>query len=84
MTISISAHRADYSEARRETALRYLKSEVVTTKRQPLSRGALETLVVGLLVCNDSGFISRAAVDSAMEDESVVNAARAIITRAGL
>ena len=84
MTIATSTHRADYSEVRRETALRYLQSEVVTSNRRPMSRDAIELLVVSLLVCNDSGFISRAAVDSAMQDESAVNAARAIIAKAGL
>jgi hypothetical protein len=84
MVIPIPAHRADYSSRRRATALNYLRGEVAGKKGRRLSDDAAVTLTVGLLICDAKGNFSRAAIDSAMRDRSVVNAARAIMRKAGI
>jgi len=81
MTISKSVHHADYSRERRRTAISYLRGEC---KKKKISSDALLMLTVGLLICDARGYIPKAALDSAMGDLSVLNAARALIQKAGL
>ena len=81
MSISKVAHHADYSRERRRTAISYLRGEC---KGKKISNGALLMLTVGLLICDARGYIRKAALDSAMDDLSVTNAARALIQKAGL
>lgn len=82
MSVSTTDHRANFSRERRRTAVRYLRAEVPLKK--PFSDGALLMLTVCLLICDDAGFVSQPATVSAMNDPSVVSAAREVIRKAGL
>ena len=84
MQQTATAHRADYSAEKREVVMRYLESEVVTSKSTPMSADARLLLVVTLLCCDASGTISQTAMNSAMQDQSLTNAAGVMLAKAGL
>ena len=84
MQQTATAHRADYSAEKREVVMRYLESEVVTSERVKMTANARLLLVVTLLCCDSAGHITQAAMNSAMQDESLRNAAGVILAKAGL
>ena len=75
MATILPEHHADYSPLRREWCMRYLADH----STDGLTQDAKIQLVVGMLLCTESGYISRAALDSAARDPSVINAARQIL-----
>lgn len=77
---STDTHVADYSQKRRQTALRWIAGEGLLTSG--LTESAMITAIVGLLVCDSTGRIRRQHLDSALLDPSVVQAARSILAEA--
>lgn len=70
----------DYSDERRATALSYLRGEGVLDS--DISESARVMCAVGLLICDDQGFIKKAELEAAMRDPSVVNAAENLLREA--
>ena len=74
---------ANLSPERRETAIRYLQSELTGT-RADLSHGAKLMLTVSLLVVDDVGYVSKPELIKAFRDPSLCQVARQIMREAGV
>lgn len=73
---------ANYSPERRQQALRHLAEHEHCMLA--LGRRARELNAVALLVCDDEGFILESDLQAAVADPSIRQAARALLTEAGL
>lgn len=73
--------RADLSRDRRRLAFRMLRGEGIL-EHPDLDDDAKLLYTVGLLVCDNQGRMSQADLDAALDDPSIVNAARQIMARA--
>ena len=73
---------ANYSPERREQALAHLAAHEQCMLA--VSRPARELSAVALLVCDDDGFVLASDLNDAMRDPSIIQAARALLTAAGL
>lgn len=74
------SHRADFSRERRRTALSWVRGEGLLTSG--VSADAMVTAVVGLLICDNTGRVTKTALASAMADPSVLQAAESILDEA--
>lgn len=73
-------HRADFSDERRATALSWIRGEGLLQSK--VSDSAKLMAAVGLLICDDSGRIAQPALESAMRDPSVIQAAATLLEEA--
>lgn len=71
---------ADYSPERRTTAISWIRGEGLLTAN--VSYDARLMAAVGLLICDDVGHIKHADLLIAMEDPSIIQAARALLREA--
>ena len=73
---------ANYSEAHRAVALKLLTAQ--KTKLATVSELEQVTYAVSLLIANDQGEFTKKELNSALEDMSVVNAAKVLLWKAGV
>lgn len=71
---------ANYSPERRATALSWIRGNGLP--EADVSEGAKLAAIVGLLICDEQGRMSEVALISAMQDPSVLQSARALLTEA--
>jgi hypothetical protein len=72
---------ANFSEERRAHAIRWLQANSVPTNPRLAEVDKL-VAVVGLLVCDDTGLVSKAALDEACSDASTLQVAANILREA--
>lgn len=71
---------ADFSPERRAHALAWIRGEQLLDAS--VSEDARIIAAVGLLICNDTGFLKQTELDAAMTDPSIVQAARTLLDEA--
>lgn len=72
---------ANFSPERREVALAVIRGSGVLTHPAMTYESRL-LYAVGTLICDDAGLFEKAAVNEAMSDPSIVQAARALLREA--
>lgn len=75
-------YHADYSPERRAHALRAIRSAVRKPEWRSLSAGARQMYAASMLICDDHGRVSQAALTAALLDPSVLQAADRLIAEA--
>ncbi len=71
-----------FEPQRIDTVRRMIKGEQIAT-RPELSEGARITYVLGALRCNDQGYLSKKALDSASRNPRYLAAAQQLLIEAG-